>query len=87
VILGAGLDSFAYRRPDLAQVLRIFEVDHPDTQAWKRTRLRAAGVELPATLSLVAVDLEKQSLIDSLRMSGYRTDARASRPIQLSAIM
>src|SRR5262245_46811073 len=38
VILGAGLDSFAYRRPDLATTLRIFEVDHPATQQWKRAR-------------------------------------------------
>ncbi len=77
VILGAGLDSFAYRRLELANVLHIFEVDHPATQAWKRTRLRAAGIELPANLSLVPVDFEKQSLIDNLRMSGYRTDAPA----------
>jgi methyltransferase (TIGR00027 family) len=75
VILGAGLDSFAYRRPELANVLDIFEVDHPATQAWKRDRLRAAGVDLPANLSLVAVDFERDSLIDNLRMSGYRTDA------------
>lgn len=79
VILGAGLDSFAYRRPELAKVLHIFEVDHPATQAWKLTRLRAAGVELPANLSLVPVDFEKESLIDKLRMSGNRTDARASK--------
>ncbi len=75
VILGAGLDSFAYRRPELAKVLRVFEVDHPATQAWKRSRLRAAGIELPANLNLVPVDFEKESLIDNLRMSGYRTDA------------
>lgn len=75
VILGAGLDSFAYRRPELARVLHIFEVDHPATQAWKRARLRAAGVELPANLSLVPVDFEKESLINNLRLSGYRTDA------------
>jgi methyltransferase (TIGR00027 family) len=48
VILGAGLDSFAYRRPELANVLHIFEVDHPRTQAWKadsssRDRYRVAG--------------------------------------------
>jgi methyltransferase (TIGR00027 family) len=75
VILGAGLDSFAYRRPELARILHIFEVDHPATQAWKRARLRAAGVELPANLSLVPVDFEKESLISNLRLSGYRTDA------------
>jgi methyltransferase (TIGR00027 family) len=77
VILGAGLDSFGYRRLDLAKVLRVFEVDHPATQAWKRTRLQEEGIELPANLSLVPVDFEKQSLIESLRMSGYRADAPA----------
>jgi methyltransferase (TIGR00027 family) len=75
VILGAGLDSFAYRRSDLAKVLHVFEVDHPSTQAWKRARLKAAGVELPSNLTLVPVDFEKESLIDNLRMSGYHTDA------------
>lgn len=75
VILGAGLDSFAYRRPDLAKTLNIFEVDHPATQAWKQSRLRAAGIELPANLSFVPVDFEKDILVDSLRSSGYRTDA------------
>jgi methyltransferase (TIGR00027 family) len=75
VILGAGLDSFAYRRLDLVKVLRAFELDHPATQAWKRTRLQEAGIELPPNLSLIAVDFEKQSLMDGLRISGYRTDA------------
>jgi methyltransferase (TIGR00027 family) len=59
------------------KVLRVFEVDHPATQAWKRTRLQAAGIELPSSLSLVPLDFEKQSMIESLRMSGYCTDARA----------
>src|SRR5216684_3181128 len=75
VILGAGLDSFAYRRLDLAKSLRVFEVDHPATQVWKRNRLQEAGVELPPNLSFVPVDFEKQSFINSLQMSGYRTDA------------
>ena len=75
MILGAGLDSFAYRRLELARVLHIFEVDHPATQAWKRARLRAVGVELPVNLSLVPVDFERESLIDHLRMSGYRANA------------
>src|ERR1700737_554396 len=51
VILGAGLDSFAYRRLDVAKDLRVFEVDHPATQAWKRTRLQDAGVALPLNLA------------------------------------
>jgi methyltransferase (TIGR00027 family) len=75
VILGAGLDSFAYRRSELAEVLRVFEVDHPATQAWKRTRLRAAGIKSPPNLSAVPVDFEKESLIDNLQRNGYRKDA------------
>src|SRR5262245_31609075 len=67
VILGAGLDSFAYRRSELAKVLRVFEVDHPATQAWKRTLLHAAGVKLPPNLSVVPIDFEKESLIESLQ--------------------
>jgi leucine carboxyl methyltransferase len=47
VILGAGLDSFAYRRPDLVDVLHVFEVDYPATQTWKRTRLQHLGVASP----------------------------------------
>src|SRR5262249_23934854 len=46
VMLGAGLDSFAYRRPDLAGSLRIFEVDHPATQQWKQGRLRELNISL-----------------------------------------
>ncbi|MBV8360431.1 MAG: class I SAM-dependent methyltransferase [Deltaproteobacteria bacterium] len=75
VILGAGLDSFAYRRSDVSTALRVFEVDHPATQAWKLNRLKEAGIDLPPNLILVAIDFEKQSLIDRLRMNGYRTDA------------
>jgi methyltransferase (TIGR00027 family) len=75
VILGAGLDSFAYRRLDLAKVLHVFEVDHPATQAWKRNRLHAAGIKLPPNLSVVPVDFEKESLIDKLQTNGYRKDA------------
>jgi methyltransferase (TIGR00027 family) len=75
VILGAGLDSFAYRRSELAKVLRVFEVDHPATQAWKRTRLHEAGIRLPPNLNAVPVDFEKESLIDNLQRNGYRKDA------------
>jgi methyltransferase (TIGR00027 family) len=77
VILGAGLDSFAYRRQDLANAVQVFEVDHPATQAWKQTRLREAGIELPSNLSLVPVDFERHPLINSLRMGGYRVEAPA----------
>src|SRR3954470_10596572 len=59
VVLGAGLDTFAYRNPHLG--LRVVEVDHPDTQAWKRERLAAAGIAVPSSLSFVPVDFETQS--------------------------
>jgi methyltransferase (TIGR00027 family) len=58
VILGAGLDTFAQRRPDLASRLHVFEVDQPGPQAWKRERLLELGFGIPAFLHLVPVDFE-----------------------------
>ncbi|MEU6658877.1 class I SAM-dependent methyltransferase [Streptomyces sp. NPDC046821] len=58
VILGAGLDTFAQRRPELASRLRIFEIDQPGTQAWKRQRLVELGYGIPDWLHLVPVDFE-----------------------------
>jgi methyltransferase (TIGR00027 family) len=58
VILGAGLDSFAQRRPDLAPNLNIFEVDRPGPQAWKRRRLAEVGYGIPPFLHFVPVDFE-----------------------------
>jgi len=58
VILGAGLDSFAQRRPKIASGLRIFEVDRPGPQAWKRRRLIELGFGIPELLRLVPVDFE-----------------------------
>jgi methyltransferase (TIGR00027 family) len=64
VILGAGLDTFAYRSP--YPDLRVVEVDHPDTQLWKRERLAAAGIGIPDTLAYLPVDFESQTLADRL---------------------
>jgi methyltransferase (TIGR00027 family) len=75
VILGAGLDSFAYRRPDLAEALRVFEVDHAATQAWKRTRLQELSLATAPNLVFVPVDFERDSLVESLFHFGYRTGA------------
>ena len=50
VILGAGLDTFAYRNPHPVSALRVFEVDFAATQAWKRRKLAAAAIPLPASL-------------------------------------
>lgn len=58
VILGAGLDTFAQRRPELAAKLRVFEVDRPGPQAWKRQRLLELGLGVPPWLRLVPVDFE-----------------------------
>ncbi|ONB81105.1 methyltransferase [Burkholderia pseudomallei] len=58
VVLGAGLDTFAQRRAKLASHLRVFEIDQPGTQAWKRQRLIALGYGVPQWLRLVPVDFE-----------------------------
>ena len=69
VILGAGFDTFAYRQPDWARRLRIYEVDHHATQTEKRRRLQKAGVLMPTNLEFVAIDFESVSLRDGLRAS------------------
>jgi methyltransferase (TIGR00027 family) len=69
VLLGAGLDTFAYRGA-LAGQVRVFEVDHPATQRWKRDLLAAAGIELPACLTFVPADLEHDSLRSELVGAG-----------------
>jgi len=58
VLLGAGLDTFAQRRPEIASRLRVFEIDKPDAQAWKRQRLFECGFGIPDWLKLVPVDFE-----------------------------
>src|ERR1700694_4352171 len=61
IVLGAGLDTLAYRTP-LSGRLRIFEIDHPATQAWKRQLLAGAAIPLPDTLSFVPIDFERETL-------------------------
>ncbi len=68
VVLGAGLDTFAYRNP-YAPALRVFEVDYPDTQAWKMERLKLAGIEIPHSVSFVPVNFEEQELSKQLACS------------------
>jgi methyltransferase (TIGR00027 family) len=70
VVLGAGLDTYAYRNP-FGHRLRIFEVDHPATQAWKRQRLRDAAIPLPSSLTFVPFDFERQTLAERLAASGF----------------
>jgi len=74
VILGAGLDTFAYRNPYPESVLHVFEVDHPTTQTWKRARLEEVGITLPGNLTFAPVDFETQTLEEGLRSAGYNPD-------------
>jgi methyltransferase (TIGR00027 family) len=66
VILGAGLDSFAWRQ---AGDLQVYEFDHPATQRWKRGRLEKLGVPIPSTLTMVEADFEHESVEAVLRDS------------------
>ena len=75
VVLGAGLDTFAYRNPHAG--LRVFEVDHPATQAWKREQLQEAGISVPAALTFVPIDFERQTLAEGLRLAGFDLSASA----------
>jgi methyltransferase (TIGR00027 family) len=76
VVLGAGLDTLAFRTP-LAGRLRIFEVDHPATQAWKREKLAAAAIGVPETLRFVPVDFERQTLAEALQAAGFVAEERS----------
>ena len=78
VILGAGLDTMAERRPELGDRLRIFEVDQPGTQAWKRRRLLELGVGVPDWLQLVPIDFERgERWWDGLSAAGFEPDLPA----------
>ncbi len=69
VVLGAGLDTFAYRNP--FQSLLVFEVDFPATQQWKQDLLTEAGIDLPANLTFVPLDFEHKSLAVGLAEAGF----------------
>src|SRR4029453_10422383 len=75
IVLGAGLDTFAYRNPHPA--LRVFEVDHPATQAWKRERLASSGIAVPSSLAFVPIDFERESLSEALPRVGFDRARRA----------
>ncbi len=75
VLLGAGLDTFAYRNPHPR--LRVFEVDHPATQEWKRELLAKSQLPAPENLSYVPVDFEQETLGERLRLAGFDAGAPA----------
>jgi len=70
-LLGAGLDTFAYRNPFRSAGVHVFEVDHPATQEWKRAQLREAGIAIPEDMTFAAVDFERQSIEDGLLQAGF----------------
>lgn len=72
VIIGAGLDSFAYRRPSWAAQLAVFEIDHPATQAMKRERLAECGVDVSAHVEFIATDLSTETLGSALARSSFQ---------------
>jgi methyltransferase (TIGR00027 family) len=74
VMVGAGLETFALRHPDLVDRLHVFEVDHPATQAFKRQALERAGLAAPSNLHFVAADFETETVAEALRRSSFRAD-------------
>lgn len=76
VILGAGLDTFALRNPHAASI-RVFEVDHPATQAWKRQLLAGVELEPPPWLTFVPVDFERDGLQQKLSSAGFQSSSPA----------
>jgi methyltransferase (TIGR00027 family) len=75
VLLGAGLDTFAYRNPFSS--LRVFEIDHPATQQWKHDLLSANNIAIPSNLTYAPVDFEHQQLGAQLAAAGFDADAPA----------
>ena len=71
VLLGAGIDTFAQRRPDIAAGLQIYEIDQPGTLAWKQEQLHALGFGIPEYLHFVPVDFETTSWFEQLKNSGF----------------
>ena len=77
VILGAGLDSFAYRRPELSRRLKIFEVDRAASQAWKRSRLEKLQIAIPVSVAFIPLDHETDDLRAGLVDAGFDPTAPA----------
>jgi len=76
VVLGAGLDTFAYRQPLWGSSLTVYEVDHPITQRWKQDQLKAAEIAIPSNVRFVPIDFERASIADALRAQKFHFDLR-----------
>jgi methyltransferase (TIGR00027 family) len=77
VLLGAGLDTFAYRAGEFFSDVTVFEIDHPATQAWKRTRLAESGIAIPPNVTFAPVNFESETLADGLTRAGFDFSAPA----------
>ena len=78
VILGAGMDTFAFRRPELLEQLEVFEIDHPATQNFNLLRLADLGWEHPVQLHFIPIDFTKENLADALnRSSSYDPNVKS----------
>jgi methyltransferase (TIGR00027 family) len=77
ILLGAGLDTFAFRQPQWAQSVRILEVDHPQTQLFKRQLMNAADLQPAPNVSYLSVDFERESLQEGLLRQGVATSRRS----------
>lgn len=77
VILGAGLDTFCFRHPELSDSIDIFEVDHPSTQAFKKTRLQDANYQIPDHLHFVQMDFTKEYSVQNLVEEGFMPNKKS----------
>lgn len=77
LLLGAGLDTFAYRQPPWASSLRIYEIDHPSTQGSKKEKLKSANIVIPANLRFVPINFEQASIAEALRVTDFSFDRPA----------
>ncbi|MEN6389153.1 MAG: class I SAM-dependent methyltransferase [Syntrophomonas sp.] len=74
VILGAGMDTFAFRHPEVMEDLKVFEIDHPATQEFKRLRINELGWKYPSHLHLIPADFSKDNISEALARSSYNKD-------------
>jgi methyltransferase (TIGR00027 family) len=77
VVLGAGLDTFGLRNPYAIAGVRVFEVDHPATQSWKRECIARAGLTVSPSVAFVGLDFRKQGLAECLAVGGFDAAATA----------
>ncbi len=73
VSLGAGLDTFALRRHDLVTQIRVYEIDQPATQQWKKRQMESSGCGIPDNLEFVPANLEKETVRQALARSSFNS--------------